>query len=233
MTRALSCLLLVLALALMLLPAPLLTPLPASLPGVRAAPLCLSQPTRPYSVDVRLVMEEARIDRSLSQAELSARMGVEGARQVHGIHSHGLRLDYRIQPAALPEGEGYCFWLEVIEVVITYAAPTIYVASEHAPNGCNDQAVRQHEAEHEQVARGTFEYFRPRFGDRAARAGLPQPSAPVWTKDYNEETEQQLARLKEALAPVVADLQVRMEERQARVDSPVNYRLTKQRCPSW
>lgn len=215
-------------LAACLLAAGLLAPV-----QVDAAPLCLSQPTRSHAIEVTLTFEEATIDRSLSKADLTARMGQGAGRQVHGLHSHGLGLSYRIQPAALPKDEGYCFWLESVELEITYAAPTIFVASEHRPNGCNDQAIRQHEAEHERVARNTFDYYRPRFADLLARARLPHPSAPVWTEDPQAKTEEVLAEVQALVEPEVEKLRSLMNERQARVDSPTNYRLTQQRCPNW
>jgi len=198
-----------------------------------AAPLCLSQPTSSQAIEVTLAFEEAKVDRSLTESELTARMGKGPGLQVHGLHSHGLRLSYSIQPAARTLDGGFCYWLETVKLEITYSAPTIFVAKKHRPNGCNDQAIRQHEAEHERVARNTFEYYRPRFGDLLARAGLPHPSAPVWVEDPQAKTEATMAEIQGLVEPEVAKLRELMAERQARVDSPTNYRLTQQRCPNW
>ena len=199
----------------------------------KAQPLCLSQPQRGFSIDVELVLPEPRIDRSLSSAELSQRIGKTGRFTVHGLHSHGLELRYGLRHAARPAGQGHCFWIERLEVEIVYSQPTIFIASGHRPGGCNDQAIRQHEAEHERVARRTFQYTRPGFGDALARAGFPQPSAPLWTEDPEAEAKAQLERIGEVLAPEVERLQNLMTERQTLVDSPTNYSFIRKRCPEW
>lgn len=200
--------------------------------GAVAQPLCLSQPERSFRVEVQLKLPKPEIDRSLSRRQLAERMGKTGS-QVHGLHSHGTGLRYSLSHAALPKEGGFCFWLETVVVEVTYASPKIFVASEHRPGGCNDQAILAHETEHERVARRTMEGFRPRLSAVIARAGLPQPSAPLWTQDHEAQAQRELARVGELLAPEMEEMRKLMMERQERVDSPNNYKLTQNRCPNW
>ncbi len=197
-----------------------------------AQPLCLSQPERSFRIEVELNLPKPEIDRSLSRQQLAQRMGKTGS-QVHGLHSHGTGLRYSLSHAALPKEGGYCFWLETVLVEVTYASPTIFVAKDHRPGGCNDQAILAHETEHERVARRTMESFKPRLSSAIARAGSPQPSAPIWTQDHEASAQRELARVGELLAPEMEEMRELMIERQKRVDSPNNYRLTQNRCPDW
>ena len=109
----------------------------------------------------------------------------------------------------------------------------VYIASEYSPTSCPYKAVLAHEKKHAEIARRHLDFYVQPIRSVLSSLAIPRPDRPldVETADAGE------AKLKDTLqrlmAPIFEDMRTRVDEAQARVDTPQEYRRVRRQCKNW
>ncbi len=117
------------------------------------AAVCPSQ-TGSYRVDVPIELPPVEIHHDHSRAQLGLLAFHGPTSRVLGVTASKLRAGTATHYGHRPlEGEGVCFWVDRIEVMLRYEVLDIYIASEYTSGSCQYQAILTHEKRHAKVAR--------------------------------------------------------------------------------
>jgi hypothetical protein len=130
----------------------------------------------------------------------------------------------------LPDGS-LCAQVASVSGRLTYTDFTVYVARTYAPGSCQYEVILGHEMEHVAIHRETYERYLPLIQARLEEAARTQP--PFRVRHGGEAAAFAVARLQEAVDPLLAALDAEAKRRNAEIDSPANYHRLTNRCPSW
>ncbi len=186
-----------------------------------------------YSIDVRVEFPQIRLDRSRSRAELS-KMAAQGrgAKQL-GLMVSELEIRNFANFQAVEFGDKYCFWVDEIEVDLTYTALDVYVAKEYRPPSCAYRVILEHEKKHVAVLREHAERYSPDVRKALTSLLIPDPDHPALVESTDAAEQEIEALFQELLAPIFEKMQVSIDQAQASLDSPQSYRLVYDRCNDW
>ena len=130
-----------------------LTGLSFALPDAAQAEECRAPDGAGYRVDVVVNIPPVRMHRNLNRDQLG-QMSFHGPNvNVLGLTNTRLEMGTAGGYRSFALDDGYCFWVERIEVVLSYSTLDIYVASEYATHSCPYRAILAHEEEHAKIAR--------------------------------------------------------------------------------
>ncbi len=201
--------------------------------GAQALGGCTAAAGGAFRVEVRLDTAPVRLNRSLSRAQLGERTFHGPRTRVLGLTHSTVDLDTSAAYKWSPAGDGACFWVEAVDVVLRYQAVEIFVASEYSPNSCAYHAILRHEQEHVAVARKHLDRYAPRYRAALTSLLIPRPRSPKLVASQSEmqqEIERLLAKL---LQPIATEMHREMAEAQAALDTPQVYRRVRRQCKNW
>jgi hypothetical protein len=129
---------------------------------------------------------------------------------------------------------GACAWIDKLTVNITPDKAEIYVPSDYPEESCEYQQILSHERLHDDTHRdvlaGTAESLRRAL---AKADWLPARGTPLAVADRPEAERRVGAMIEKITKPVYDDFKRELDERQAVIDLPDNYRWTASRCSHW
>ncbi len=187
-----------------------------------------------YRVDVLIEMPPVVTHHDRSRAQLGLLAFHGPTVRVLGVTASKLRAGTSTHYGNRPlEGEGTCFWVDHIEVMLRYEALDIYIASEYTRGSCQYQAILSHEKKHATVAQGYLDDYVQVIRSALASLAIPKPRDPRLVESVTEAQEKMQATIEKLLRPVITKLRKTMEEAQNRIDSRAEYRRVETQCPKW
>ena len=190
--------------------------------------------TGTYRVDVVLEMPPVKIHHDLSRAQLGLLAFHGPTDRILGVTASSLRAGTSTRYAHRPlEGEGVCFWVDHIDVLLRYEALDIYIASEYTRGSCQYQAILTHEKRHAKVARIYLDDYVQRIRSALASLAIPKPRDPRRVQSVAEAEAKTQATVSKLLEPIIARLREDMAAAQKKIDSRAEYRRVEKQCPKW
>jgi TPR repeat protein len=194
---------------------------------------CPVEAADPFDIDVRIEIPQAPIIRDHSSAELSRATFHGAGSRVLGLMVPNFDIKTQGRYGIRPYGDDHCFWVAGISVELFYRSIDIYVAKEYKTNSCNYHAVLLHEQEHVNVARENLQRFAPRVRGALTSLNIPQAEAPIMVASP-EAAEAEMRRLfAKILEPEYQKMMAALQEAQAKVDAPHEYRRVHRLCKNW
>ena len=201
--------------------------------GPALAAVCPSESGR-YRVEVLIEMPPVTVHHDHSRAQLGLLAFHGPTNRVLGITASKLRAGTSTHYGNRPlEGEGVCFWVDHIEVMLRYEALDIYIASDYTRASCQYQAILTHEKRHAEVARSYLDDYVQTIRSALASLAIPKPRDPRLVESVTAAQEKTQATIEKLLQPIIAKLRKTMEEAQNRIDSAASYRRVETQCPKW
>jgi hypothetical protein len=124
-------------------------------------------------------------------------------------------------------------WTASAVVDLSYQQLDVNIASEYAPGSCQYEAVLDHENEHVEVAQRVMEPYAQLIQRALMSVEIPTARSPIAVNSPEHAHAKVEATFERILLPVRDQLVRTLEEQQAHVDTPDNYRWTAQRCSKW
>ena len=197
------------------------------------AAVCPSQ-TGSYRVDVPIELPSVEIHHDRSRAQLGLLAFHGPTSRVLGVTASKLRAGTATHYGHRPlEGEGVCFWVDRIEVMLRYEVLDIYIASEYTSGSCQYQAILTHEKRHAKVARTYLDDYVQTIRSALASLAIPKSRDPRLVENVTGAQQKTQATIESLLKPIIARLRKDMKEAQNRVDTPTEYRRVEKQCPKW
>lgn len=190
--------------------------------------------TGSYRVDVVIEMPPVEIHHDHSRAQLGLLAFHGPTDRILGVTASSLRAGTATRYAHRPlEGEGVCFWVDQIEVLLRYEALDIYIASEYSRASCQYQAILTHEKRHAEVAQTYLDDYVQVIRSQLASLSIPKPRGPRLVESVAAAEARTQATIAKLLEPVIARLRKDMEEAQSKIDTRAEYRRVEKQCPKW
>ena len=201
--------------------------------GPARAAVCPSESGR-YRVEVLIEMPPVTLHHDHSRAQLGLLAFHGPTNRVLGVTASKLRAGTSTHYGNRPvQGEGVCFWVDHIEVMLRYEALDIYIASDYPRASCQYQAILTHEKRHAEVARSYLDDYVQTIRSALASLAIPKPRDPRLVESVTAAQEKTQATIEKLLRPVIAKLRKTMEAAQNRIDSAASYRRVETQCPKW
>lgn len=158
--------------------------------------------------------------------ELAPRGGV-----VLGLtaRSDEVRLQLRPLSLQLPDGR-LCVWVADVQVTVGEPEMDVYVASNYPVGSCEYKVVLQHEKQHVAINQAVVKAYGPRIGT-ALRNAVHRMFPMVMAR--REELDQLPQRMLRAIEPAAHGMQAELQARNGEIDTPENYRRTRELCSNW
>ena len=107
----------------------------------------------------------------------------------------------------------------------------VYIARKYRPGSCNYRSILDHENRHVSVFRNTLVKYAPRVERRLKRFAASLGPVVATSADQAAKILQQ--KLQRELKPLIREMDREMDFRNAKLDSPQNYRREQARCSQW
>ena len=194
---------------------------------------CAGSPGGDYSMEVRLEVPPAQVDRTRSRAELTKLASKGRGAQHLGLMTAELEIQTTAEYASRRVGERRCFWVDKMDVVLSYTSLDIYVAKEYRKTSCAYRAILAHEREHVAIAQSYLKRYAPRIRTALTSLLIPDPGSPLLV-DSAEAAEREIEALfAELLQPIYQEMHASIDKAQAKLDTPQAYRRVHRRCRDW
>lgn len=186
-----------------------------------------------YSINVEADIPAARLDRSRSRAQLNGFAPHGKGGNVLGLMRAGYEFSMSSSYAYDEVDGGYCFWVDIVDVMLRYQSMDVYVAKEYRPGSCAYRAILAHEQTHVDIARTFVQRYRPRVRSALTSLRIPTARAPNFVNSIEQARVQSNTLLGQLLNPVIRQLEKSMNDAQAELDTPQSYRRVLRQCSDW
>ena len=193
------------------------------------------------SPNVTLLIKPGKIvlSNELSRSQITT---LSGRRQLSsGIQSHwqpiGLTLtehQFSMQikvRAKQIAGNRFCGQLSGVDAQLGYDKLEVYIARKYRPGSCHYRSILDHENRHVAVFRDALVKYAPRIKHRLKR--FAASLSPVVATSANQAAKILRQKLQRELKPLIREMGREMDFRNAKLDSPQNYRREQARCSQW
>lgn len=188
---------------------------------------------RAYDVVMQIDVPQARLHHDRSRAELNEISFHSPRARVLGLANTGLQFKWRVRYTANPFGDGFCFWVNRVELTLRYPSPDIYVAREYRPGTCQFRVILEHEKEHYRISRAVLRRYAPRLQTALASLTIPTGLRPVLVDSPEAARDQVQALMRRQVDPIYREMAQNLRQVQAEIDSPTEYRRTFKQCRDW
>ena len=196
---------------------------------------CRGDAPNNFKVSVDISIPPAPINRDRSSVELTQASFHNRSGRILGLMVPDLDIHTQGHYVAetVSDGEGYCFWVQGIDVTLRYNSVEIYVASDYKKNSCAYREILRHEKQHVQIAQDNLDRYKPKVRFALTSLLIPKAGSPVRVESQ-EAAEQELQRLYERLLqPVYEEMLTALRDSQGAIDTPQEYRRVQSLCKHW
>ena len=125
----------------------------------------------------------------------------------------------------------FCGQLSGVDARLGYDKLKVYIARKYRPGSCNYRSILDHENRHVAVFRNTLVKYAPRVERRLKRFAASLGPVVATSADQAAKIFQQ--KLQRELKPLIRGMDREIDFRNAKLDSPQNYRKEQARCSQW
>jgi len=127
--------------------------------------------------------------------------------------------------------QGFCFWVESIQVRFTPVE--VLIASKYPVGSCEYKVTREHEMLHYQDLQILFRRYQALVITALRKAGVPTMEHPVFVSSIMEGKNQTKTRLQATLLPIYASMEKALRAEANARDGPEQRVLSWSKCPNW
>lgn len=198
-----------------------------------AADECRAPAGAGFRVDVEVDIPPVRMNRNLNRSQLT-QMSFHGPEaSVLGLTNTRFEMEAGGDYRHYPLDDGFCFWVERIQVVLSYSNLDIYVASEYATHSCSYRAILAHEQEHAAIARKHIKGYEERIRGALSALSIPKASSPRRVASLEAADRDARRTILRLLHPIYVAMRNTMAKAQAVIDTPQSYRNVRKQCRNW
>jgi hypothetical protein len=184
------------------------------------------------SLEVHVPPARVHHDHKIADLKKASFHGPRG--QVVGLTRIALRLQWELDVAARALGKAFCFWVNGIHLNLRYPTPDIYVAREYRPGSCPYRVILAHEKEHVRITRTVVRRYASRLRQELSSLAIPTRSRPTLVLDSPEQAQGRIqAQIEKRVQPLFQELQDKLRQANARLDTLGEYRRSRDRCSHW
>lgn len=150
--------------------------------------------------------------------------------KVAGLHRSNIPRHYQLNFKITSDRKQSCIHLTDVTVTIDHSA-TIYIAKEYLDDRCLYNTVLKHELQHEKIDQQTLRRYKHNFY-RAARAFAKENSSfgPFPADQLDAKKQELVDLLGQQLEPIEKEWWHELRRRQAKIDTPQEYKRLSDKC---
>ena len=128
-------------------------------------------------------------------------------------------------------GNRYCGQLSRVDARLGYDKLKVYIARKYRPGSCHYRSILNHENRHISVFTTTLVKFAPRIDRRLKRVATNLGPVVARSADQTAKVLQQ--KLQRELKPLFHEMDREIHFRNAKLDTPQNYKKEQAACTNW
>ena len=150
------------------------------------------------------------------------------------LAEHEFKMDYQVGGLEHPNQDGFCVWVDSINVSFSYAQMDVYISSNYPEGTCPYQVILNHENQHVAIDQRVLAKYRA-IVERALRKSraIPTKAHPMSVFSMNNGKAVIDARLNRIVNPILATYKKEITRENGKIDTPANYRRTQALCNNW
>jgi hypothetical protein len=150
------------------------------------------------------------------------------------LAEHEFKMDYQIGGLEHAHGDGYCVWVDSVDVSFSYAMMNVYVSSQYPEGSCPYRVVLNHENQHVAIDQRVLAKYRTLMERALKRSkSIPTKRHPLSVVSMNNGKAVIADRLNRIVNPILAAYQREIVRENGKIDTPRNYRKTQALCNNW
>jgi hypothetical protein len=150
------------------------------------------------------------------------------------LAEHALKMDYQIGGLEHPNGDGFCVWVESVQVDFSYDKLDVYVSSQYPVGSCPYQVITNHENQHVAIDQRVLAKYRTLIEKALKRSrSIPTKAHPLSVVSMDNGKAIINKRLDAIVNKITAAYQKETIRQNAKIDTPANYRRTQALCNNW
>ncbi len=170
---------------------------------------------------------------------------IEGMRNLHfhnhlmhnpglTLAEHELKVDYQIGGLEHENGDGYCVWVESVNVDFSYKQMDVYISSQYPEGTCPYQVILNHENTHVAINQRALAKYRVLL-ERALKKSraIPTRAHPMSVVSMNNGKAIINSRINAIVSRVTSAYKREVARENAKIDTPAAYRKTQALCNNW
>jgi len=150
------------------------------------------------------------------------------------LAEHEFKMDYQIGGLEHPNQDGFCVWVDSVDVSFSYAQMNVYVTSQYPVGSCPYRVVLNHENQHVSIDQRVLAKYRAKMEWALKRSrSIPTKRHPMSVVSMNNGKAVIADRLNRIVNPILAAYQNEIKRENGKIDTPTNYRRTQALCNNW
>jgi len=147
---------------------------------------------------------------------------------------HSLKMDYQVGGLEHPNHDGFCVWLESVNVDFSYVTLDVYVSSQYPEGTCPYQVILNHENHHVSIDQRVLAKYRARI-DWVLKhnRSIPTRRHPMTVVSMENGKAILSAKLNAIVDAVTRDYQKEITRQNGKIDTPAAYKRTQSLCNNW
>jgi hypothetical protein len=150
------------------------------------------------------------------------------------LAEHEFKMDYQIGGLEHPNQDGFCVWVDSINVSFSYAQMDVYISSQYPEGTCPYQVILNHENQHVAIDQRVLARYRAIVERVLKRSrSIPTKTHPMSVVSMNNGKAIIDARLNNLVNPILEAYKKEITRENGKIDTPANYRRTQALCNNW
>lgn len=151
-----------------------------------------------------------------------------------GLTVFKLETHLRGEPYIKQEGNRYCIGISSVDLIIGVEDIKVYIDKKYPSSSCNYRVIKEHEDYHVQVLQQALSFYQEDLKKKVRAAVMG-----IWPEyTYTRERSTQIMnkyfkQIQERIKPAVRQIEKKIAEKNAEIDTPQSYKETTKLCPSW
>lgn len=150
------------------------------------------------------------------------------------LAEHEFKMDYQIGGLEHPRRDGFCVWVDSVNISFSYAQMDVYISNQYPEGSCPYRVILNHENQHVAIDQRVLARYRTVI-ERALRKSryIPTKARPMSVVSINNGKAIIDARLNRIVNPILEAYKKEIIRENGRIDTPANYRRTQALCNNW
>jgi hypothetical protein len=150
------------------------------------------------------------------------------------LAEHEFKMDYQVAGLEHPRRDGYCVWVDSVDVNFSYAQMDVYISSDYPDGSCPYRVILNHENQHVAIDERVLAKYRTLFEAVLRRnRTIPtraHPLSVVSVKNGKSIIEERLNRI---VHPILEAYKKEVIRENGKIDTPASYRRSQSLCNNW
>jgi hypothetical protein len=150
------------------------------------------------------------------------------------LAEHEFKMDYQIGGLEHHNGDGFCVWVDSVDVSFSYSQMNVYVSSQYPEGSCPYRVILNHENQHVSIDQRVLAKYRTRIEWALKKSrSIPTKAHPLSVVSMNNGKAIIAAKLNQIVDPILQAYKNEIARENGKLDTPANYRRTQALCNNW